>query len=67
LTRILKSKGFTLVELMIVIAIIAILVTMAVPRFSAYRVKAYNAAALSDLKNVKIILDAYYIENKFYP
>ena len=68
MSRILKSnKGFTLVELMIVIAILAILVAIAIPRFSAYRMKAYNAAALSDLKNVRSIIDSYYIENKFYP
>jgi type IV pilus assembly protein PilA len=70
LTRIrkkLNSKGFTLIELMIVIAIIGILAAIAIPQFASYRQKAYNAAALSDLKTVKTTLEAYYADNQFYP
>jgi type IV pilus assembly protein PilA len=63
----LNSKGFTLIELMIVIAIIGILAAIAIPQFASYRQKAYNAAALSDLKTVKTTLEAYYADNQFYP
>lgn len=42
-------KGFTLIEVMIVVAIIAILAAIAIPQFSTYRQKAYNASALSHL------------------
>ena len=45
------QKGFTLIELMIVIAIIGILAAIAIPQFNSYRIKGYNASALSDAKN----------------
>jgi type IV pilus assembly protein PilA len=67
ITQKLNQKGFTLIELMIVIAIIGILAAIAIPQFASYRRKAYNSAALSDLKTVKTTLEAYYADNQFYP
>ena len=46
-----NEKGFTLIELMIVVAIIGILAAIAVPNFLSYRAKGYNAQAQSDAKN----------------
>ena len=57
-----NQKGFTLIELMIVIAIIAILAAMAIPQFSSYKAKGYNAAAQSDLRVFKTDIEAYHAE-----
>jgi type IV pilus assembly protein PilA len=62
-----SSKGFTLIELLIVVAIIGILAAIAIPQFSSYRQKAYNAASLSDLKNSKTSLESFYADNQHYP
>ena len=62
-----SEKGFTLIELLIVVAIIGILAAIAIPQFSAYRQKAYNSAANSDLKNLKTGMEAYMAETQTYP
>ena len=62
-----SEKGFTLIELLIVVAIIGILAAIAIPQFAAYRAKAYNTAALSDLKNIKTGMEAYVADNQKYP
>jgi len=61
-----KEKGFTLIELMIVVAIIGILAAIAIPQFSSYRLKAFNAAAQADLRNVMTSEEASYAEAQEY-
>lgn len=62
-----NQKGFTLVELMIVVAIIGILAAIAIPQFTKYRSRAQNSAALSDARNLRTDLEGYYAEWQVYP
>jgi len=58
-----NRKGFTLIELMIVIAVIGILAAVAAPSFIRYRINGYNTAANSDIKNAFIAAQAYFSDH----
>jgi type IV pilus assembly protein PilA len=67
LKKLRSNKGFTLIELLIVVAIIGILAAIAIPQFAAYRAKAYNSAAESDLRNFKTTMESVFADNQTYP
>jgi prepilin-type N-terminal cleavage/methylation domain-containing protein len=64
-----KMRGFTLIELMIVVSIIGILALIAIPNFQNLRQKAYDASALSAGRSGKLAEEIYYQEwqNNNYP
>jgi prepilin-type N-terminal cleavage/methylation domain-containing protein len=57
-----NQKGFTLIELMIVIAIIGILAAIAIPNFISYRNKAFCSRAESDATAVQAAMSSYFSE-----
>lgn len=60
-------KGFTVVELLIVIVVISILTTIAIVSYNGVQNTARNAQRLNDIKNVEGLLENYYTKNGTYP
>jgi type II secretion system protein G len=62
-----SERGFTLIEMMIVVAIIAILVGILVPNFMRARAQAQTAACEANLKEIATALELYETDNDHYP
>jgi len=60
------QKGFTLIELMIVVAIIGILAAIAIPNFLNYQCKAKQSEAKANLGNIRTNEEAYFAEYDGY-
>ena len=63
----LSSRGFTLIEIMIVFALIGILVGLALPRYQHSRRKAAEAVLKEDLFTLRKLIDQYYTDKGKYP
>ena len=61
-----KDKGFTFIEVLVVVAIIGILSAIAIPQFEEYRARGFDARAKSDLRNVATAEEAYFVDNEKY-
>ena len=64
--RLSDDSGFTLIELMVVVLIIAVLVAIAIPSFIGFRNNAQDRAAQSDLRNVLLAEQANWTERNDY-
>ncbi len=63
----LRAQAFTLVEMLLVITIIGILAALVVPKMMGRSEQARQAAARSDLSSIKTALDAFEVDNGYYP
>ncbi|RJP22525.1 MAG: prepilin-type N-terminal cleavage/methylation domain-containing protein [Candidatus Omnitrophota bacterium] len=62
-----KNSAFTLIELLIVVAIIGVLAAIAVPNFLNAQLRAKIAKAESEIRNIDVSLEMYRLDNNLYP
>ena len=61
-----REIGFTLIELLVCLSIISALFAIALPQYSKYREKAFDLRAETDLRNVALAEEAYFISEEKY-
>ncbi|MFZ0704264.1 MAG: prepilin-type N-terminal cleavage/methylation domain-containing protein [Candidatus Korobacteraceae bacterium] len=67
MTRRLQQRGFTLIELMVVISIIVILMSMAIPRYQRSIVHARETVLKNDLYDLRTVIDQYTLDKQKAP
>lgn len=63
----LKHTGFTLIELMIAIAVMAALIAIAIPSYQAYVERARRSQAIGDISTISMAIERYYTNHFTYP
>lgn len=61
------QRGFTLLEMMVVVAIIAILAAILIPNFTHARAQAATSACMANMKSIATAMELYYTDNQSYP
>jgi type IV pilus assembly protein PilA len=62
-----RQRGFTLIEILLVVAIIALLAVIAIPQFISYRSQAIDTQLKSDLRNAAVAIEGYFAKHSVYP
>lgn len=62
-----RLRGFTLIELLVVLGIVALLLTLAVPRFFPSIDRAKETILADNLRNTRTVIDQYYSDTGRYP
>ncbi len=61
-----QQQGFTLLELLVVVAIVGILAAIGIPQYSEYKKRAFDSVALADLRNAALAEEAYFLDQEEY-
>ena len=62
-----QSKAFTIIELLIGVAILGVSAAIAIPIYNEYKVKLENAIAIRDIMNIQVVVESYYQAKDTYP
>ena len=62
-----RSRGFTLIELLLVLVILGVLAAIVVPKFAGRTEQAREAAARTQISTFGTVLDAFEVDNGYYP
>ena len=66
-TRASRQAGFTMAEVLIATAIVAVIAAIAIPSYSSYRERVDLATAETDIRNIEQAVEQYYLDNSGYP
>ena len=61
-----RQAGFTLLELLVVLTIVGILTAIAIPQYDAYKRRAFDARARSDLYSAALAEEAFFLDSEKY-